>query len=157
VEFVILTVQSAEERNIVFRNVLLLFLLMFCPARMCQKGRALQTDLVVMTNSVDCCLIEMMWKNDVTFCLFALHKCPYWTEVEVSGLISDCFKEIGLKLLSLCDTAWRVNCAVHRIGRTGRCGKTGMATTFVNKTCGTCARFYFSFLFNEVILTVSLL
>ena len=86
VEFVILTVQSAEERNIVFRNVLLLFLLMFCPARMCQKGRALQTDLVVMTNSVDCCLIEMMWKNDVTFCLIVLQKCPYWTEVEVSGL-----------------------------------------------------------------------
>ncbi|ESO04877.1 hypothetical protein HELRODRAFT_78123, partial [Helobdella robusta] len=24
---------------------------------------------------------------------------------------------------------------VHRIGRTGRCGKTGVATTFVNKTC----------------------
>lgn len=24
---------------------------------------------------------------------------------------------------------------VHRIGRTGRCGKTGMATTFINKTC----------------------
>ena len=26
--------------------------------------------------------------------------------------------------------------AVHRIGRTGRCGKTGIATTFVNKLCG---------------------
>lgn len=25
---------------------------------------------------------------------------------------------------------------VHRIGRTGRCGKTGIATTFVNKLCG---------------------
>lgn len=25
---------------------------------------------------------------------------------------------------------------VHRIGRTGRCGKTGVATTFVNKNCG---------------------
>lgn len=25
---------------------------------------------------------------------------------------------------------------VHRIGRTGRCGKTGIATTFVNKSCG---------------------
>eukprot|EP00592_Proboscia_alata_P006230 CAMPEP_0194358036 /NCGR_PEP_ID=MMETSP0174-20130528/5394_1 /TAXON_ID=216777 /ORGANISM="Proboscia alata, Strain PI-D3" /LENGTH=717 /DNA_ID=CAMNT_0039128255 /DNA_START=67 /DNA_END=2217 /DNA_ORIENTATION=+ len=24
---------------------------------------------------------------------------------------------------------------VHRIGRTGRCGKTGVATTFINKTC----------------------
>eukprot|EP00301_Raphidiophrys_heterophryoidea_P005428 c12279_g2_i2.p1 GENE.c12279_g2_i2~~c12279_g2_i2.p1 ORF type:complete len:112 (+),score=28.50 c12279_g2_i2:385-720(+) len=24
---------------------------------------------------------------------------------------------------------------VHRIGRTGRCGKTGTATTFINKTC----------------------
>jgi hypothetical protein len=23
---------------------------------------------------------------------------------------------------------------VHRIGRTGRCGKTGVATTFINKT-----------------------
>ena len=26
---------------------------------------------------------------------------------------------------------------VHRIGRTGRCGKTGIATTFINKLCGT--------------------
>ena len=25
---------------------------------------------------------------------------------------------------------------VHRIGRTGRCGKTGIATTFINKMCG---------------------
>ena len=25
---------------------------------------------------------------------------------------------------------------MHRIGRTGRCGKTGIATTFINKTCG---------------------
>ena len=25
---------------------------------------------------------------------------------------------------------------VHRIGRTGRCGKTGIATTFINKVCG---------------------
>lgn len=24
---------------------------------------------------------------------------------------------------------------VHRIGRTGRCGKTGLATTFINKGC----------------------
>ena len=24
---------------------------------------------------------------------------------------------------------------VHRVGRTGRCGKTGIATTFINKTC----------------------
>ena len=24
---------------------------------------------------------------------------------------------------------------VHRIGRTGRCGKTGIATTFINKKC----------------------
>ena len=24
---------------------------------------------------------------------------------------------------------------VHRIGRTGRCGKTGVATTFINKSC----------------------
>ena len=24
---------------------------------------------------------------------------------------------------------------MHRIGRTGRCGKTGIATTFVNKAC----------------------
>lgn len=27
-------------------------------------------------------------------------------------------------------------CLVHRIGRTGRCGKTGVATTFINKSCG---------------------
>ena len=26
-----------------------------------------------------------------------------------------------------------LNRVVHRIGRTGRCGKTGMATTFINK------------------------
>jgi hypothetical protein len=25
---------------------------------------------------------------------------------------------------------------VHRIGRTGRCGKTGVATTFINKQVG---------------------
>lgn len=25
---------------------------------------------------------------------------------------------------------------VHRIGRTGRSGKTGIATTFINKGCG---------------------
>jgi superfamily II DNA/RNA helicase len=25
---------------------------------------------------------------------------------------------------------------VHRIGRTGRCGNTGIATTFINKTVG---------------------
>ena len=32
---------------------------------------------------------------------------------------------------------------VHRIGRTGRCGKTGIATTFVNKLCGkTCLCMY---------------
>ena len=30
-------------------------------------------------------------------------------------------------------------CIVHRIGRTGRCGKTGIATTFINKMCGKCA------------------
>ena len=24
---------------------------------------------------------------------------------------------------------------VHRIGRTGRCGKTGIATTFINREC----------------------
>ena len=24
---------------------------------------------------------------------------------------------------------------VHRIGRTGRCGKTGIATTFINRSC----------------------
>lgn len=28
---------------------------------------------------------------------------------------------------------------VHRIGRTGRCGKTGIATTFINKMCGECS------------------
>lgn len=26
--------------------------------------------------------------------------------------------------------------SVHRIGRTGRSGKTGIATTFINKGCG---------------------
>lgn len=26
--------------------------------------------------------------------------------------------------------------AVHRIGRTGRSGNTGIATTFINKACG---------------------
>ena len=31
-----------------------------------------------------------------------------------------------------------INCVVHRIGRTGRCGKTGIATTFINKMCGKC-------------------
>lgn len=29
---------------------------------------------------------------------------------------------------------------VHRIGRTGRCGKTGVATTFINKVCAPCWR-----------------
>ena len=28
---------------------------------------------------------------------------------------------------------------VHRIGRTGRCGKTGVATTFINKNCAPAA------------------
>ena len=37
-----------------------------------------------------------------------------------------------------------VNCAVHRIGRTGRCGKTGIATTFVNKMCGKQVAFPYS-------------
>lgn len=27
-------------------------------------------------------------------------------------------------------------CLVHRIGRTGRSGNTGIATTFINKSCG---------------------
>ena len=30
---------------------------------------------------------------------------------------------------------------VHRIGRTGRCGKTGIATTFINKMCGKCTNY----------------
>ena len=30
---------------------------------------------------------------------------------------------------------------VHRIGRTGRCGKTGIATTFINKMCGKCTSY----------------
>ena len=29
-----------------------------------------------------------------------------------------------------------IHYVVHRIGRTGRCGKTGIATTFINKMCG---------------------
>lgn len=35
---------------------------------------------------------------------------------------------------SICRTNC-ILCAVHRIGRTGRCGKTGVATTFINKNC----------------------
>lgn len=35
---------------------------------------------------------------------------------------------VGQKLCSLS--------AVHRIGRTGRSGNTGIATTFINKACG---------------------
>lgn len=51
---------------------------------------------------------------------------------------------------------------VHRIGRTGRCGKTGIATTFVNKLCGkTCMKnvirigigeMYFSCIIEESVL-----
>lgn len=36
---------------------------------------------------------------------------------------------------------WAKDCllsAVHRIGRTGRSGNTGIATTFINKACGEC-------------------
>lgn len=34
---------------------------------------------------------------------------------------------------------------VHRIGRTGRCGKTGVATTFINKARkGSCSYFLLS-------------
>ena len=33
----------------------------------------------------------------------------------------------------ICDSIYSL---VHRIGRTGRCGKTGIATTFINKGCG---------------------
>ena len=29
-----------------------------------------------------------------------------------------------------------ISTLVHRIGRTGRCGKTGLATTFINKSVG---------------------
>jgi hypothetical protein len=36
-----------------------------------------------------------------------------------------------------------INIIVHRIGRTGRCGKTGIATTFINKMCGKCVHFTF--------------
>lgn len=32
--------------------------------------------------------------------------------------------------------------AVHRIGRTGRSGNTGIATTFINKACGECHQGY---------------
>lgn len=34
---------------------------------------------------------------------------------------------------------------VHRIGRTGRCGKTGVATTFINKAsvlCDNCCKYF---------------
>ena len=37
--------------------------------------------------------------------------------------------------------------SVHRIGRTGRCGKTGIATTFINKMCGKCAIMSFHILY----------
>ena len=44
---------------------------------------------------------------------FVVHACPYHMLVSLYPLL-----------------------AVHRIGRTGRCGKTGIATTFINKNCG---------------------
>jgi ATP-dependent RNA helicase DDX41 len=31
---------------------------------------------------------------------------------------------------------FRIFFEVHRIGRTGRCGREGLATTFINKNCG---------------------
>lgn len=39
---------------------------------------------------------------------------------------------------TLCSHQISLNClvSVHRIGRTGRSGKTGIATTFINKGCG---------------------
>ena len=40
-----------------------------------------------------------------------------------------------------------VTFTVHRIGRTGRCGKTGVATTFVNKTVGELAFCFALFIF----------
>ena len=42
--------------------------------------------------------------------------------------------------------------SVHRIGRTGRCGKTGIATTFINKGCG---RFNMLLVYNVYIKFIS--
>jgi len=39
---------------------------------------------------------------------------------------------------------------VHRIGRTGRCGKTGVATTFINKNCSEAILLDLKFLLSEV-------
>jgi ATP-dependent RNA helicase DDX41 len=38
---------------------------------------------------------------------------------------------------------------VHRIGRTGRCGKTGVATTFINKNCSEAILLDLKFLLSE--------
>ncbi|GLU03989.1 hypothetical protein SLE2022_211560 [Rubroshorea leprosula] len=50
--------------------------------------------------------------------------------------------DVALKRLDFPDSQHVINCDmpaeiennVHRIGRTGRCGKTGIATTFINKS-----------------------
>lgn len=46
---------------------------------------------------------------------------------------------------------------VHRIGRTGRCGKTGIATTFVNKLCGKASLSMFVYVYHPCIIEESVL
>lgn len=46
---------------------------------------------------------------------------------------------------------------VHRIGRTGRCGKTGIATTFVNKLCGKASLSMFAQVYHPCITEESVL
>ena len=43
---------------------------------------------------------------------------------------------------------------VHRIGRTGRCGKTGVATTFINKARNEGGRLYILLLYAMCIYVV---
>ena len=45
---------------------------------------------------------------------------------------------------------------VHRIGRTGRCGKTGVATTFINKNVPESALLDLKHLLVQVIKTISI-